>query len=183
MSMREKAVKIWTLAGYRTRTGILTEGMMRRQKTACKLSKAVAQTPKNLNLASRLLPIEAVGQQAQTPPATLAKSRLSLPADMAAITVTYELHPPQDTHVRLQSGEVRKVLQDCVATIGRVSNPLWRNRNLGKAGRSRWLGRRPSVRGMAMNRYERVSYALRTSSHLSVQMRSPSRRRSWKIQG
>ncbi|EMD42343.1 hypothetical protein CERSUDRAFT_110852 [Gelatoporia subvermispora B] len=56
------------------------------------------------------------------------------------------------THVRLQSGEVRKVLQDCVATIGRVSNPLWKNRNLGKAGRSRWLGRRPSVRGMAMNR-------------------------------
>ena len=57
------------------------------------------------------------------------------------------------SHVRLQSGEVRKVLQDCVATIGKVSNPLWKNRNLGKAGRSRWLGRRPHVRGMAMNRY------------------------------
>ncbi|KZT63944.1 ribosomal protein L2 [Daedalea quercina L-15889] len=56
------------------------------------------------------------------------------------------------SHVRLQSGEVRKVLQDCVATIGKVSNPLWKNRNLGKAGRARWLGRRPHVRGMAMNR-------------------------------
>jgi len=56
------------------------------------------------------------------------------------------------TQVRLQSGEVRKVLQDCVATVGKVSNPLWKNRNLGKAGRSRWLGRRPHVRGMAMNR-------------------------------
>ena len=56
------------------------------------------------------------------------------------------------SHIRLQSGEIRKVLQDCVATIGRVSNPLWMNRNLGKAGRSRWLGRRPHVRGMAMNR-------------------------------
>ncbi|KAJ7125705.1 translation protein SH3-like domain-containing protein [Mycena crocata] len=55
------------------------------------------------------------------------------------------------THVRLQSGEVRKILQDCCATIGRVSNPLWKNRNLGKAGRSRWLGWRPSVRGVAMN--------------------------------
>ncbi|KAJ6621610.1 translation protein SH3-like domain-containing protein [Mycena sp. CBHHK59/15] len=55
------------------------------------------------------------------------------------------------THVRLQSGEVRKILQDCCATIGRVSNPLWKNRNLGKAGRNRWLGRRPSVRGVAMN--------------------------------
>ncbi|KAJ6509413.1 translation protein SH3-like domain-containing protein, partial [Mycena vitilis] len=55
------------------------------------------------------------------------------------------------THVRLQSGEVRKVLHDCCATIGRVSNPLWKNRNLGKAGRARWLGWRPSVRGVAMN--------------------------------
>ena len=54
--------------------------------------------------------------------------------------------------VRLQSGEIRKVLQDCCATIGSVSNPLWQNRNLGKAGRSRWLGRRPSVRGVAMNK-------------------------------
>ncbi|KAJ7071149.1 translation protein SH3-like domain-containing protein, partial [Mycena amicta] len=55
------------------------------------------------------------------------------------------------THVQLQSGEIRKILQDCSATIGRVSNPLWKNRNLGKAGRARWLGRRPSVRGVAMN--------------------------------
>jgi ribosomal protein L2 len=57
------------------------------------------------------------------------------------------------TQVRLQSGEVRKVLRDCCATIGKVSNPLWKNRNLGKAGRARWLGRRPSVRGVAMNAY------------------------------
>lgn len=55
------------------------------------------------------------------------------------------------TQVRLQSGEVRKVLQECCATIGKVSNPLWKNRNLGKAGRSRWLGIRPTVRGVAMN--------------------------------
>ncbi|KIM38112.1 hypothetical protein M413DRAFT_76237 [Hebeloma cylindrosporum] len=53
--------------------------------------------------------------------------------------------------VRLQSGEVRKILRDCCATIGKVSNPLWKNRSLGKAGRSRWLGIRPSVRGVAMN--------------------------------
>ena len=56
------------------------------------------------------------------------------------------------TQVRLQSGEVRKVLQDCCATIGKVSNPLWRYRSLGKAGRNRWLGNRPHVRGVAMNR-------------------------------
>ena len=55
--------------------------------------------------------------------------------------------------VRLQSGEIRKVLQDCCATIGSVSNPLWQDRSLGKAGRSRWLGHRPKVRGVAMNKY------------------------------
>ncbi|KAG6919068.1 hypothetical protein DXG01_009321 [Tephrocybe rancida] len=55
------------------------------------------------------------------------------------------------THVRLQSGEVRKILSDCCATVGKVSNPLWKSINLGKAGRSRWLGWRPSVRGVAMN--------------------------------
>ncbi len=56
-------------------------------------------------------------------------------------------------HVRLQSGEVRKILRDCCATIGKVSNSLWKNRSLGKAGRSRWLGIRPAVRGVAMNAF------------------------------
>lgn len=57
------------------------------------------------------------------------------------------------SHIRLKSGEVRKVLSNCVASIGRVSNPLWDDRNLGKAGRNRWLGWRPRVRGVAMNAY------------------------------
>jgi ribosomal protein L2 len=56
------------------------------------------------------------------------------------------------THVRLQSGEVRKILSDCCATIGKVSNGLHKLRSLGKAGRARWLGIRPSVRGVAMNK-------------------------------
>ncbi|KAK7040921.1 mitochondrial 54S ribosomal protein rml2 [Paramarasmius palmivorus] len=55
------------------------------------------------------------------------------------------------SQVQLQSGEIRKILQDCCATIGQVGNYLWKNRSLGKAGRSRWLGRRPTVRGVAMN--------------------------------
>lgn len=53
--------------------------------------------------------------------------------------------------VRLSSGEVRYVPIDCCATIGSVSNKDHRLRRLGKAGRSRWLGRRPKVRGAAMN--------------------------------
>lgn len=53
--------------------------------------------------------------------------------------------------VRLPSGEVRKVFMECMATIGQVGNIDHENISLGKAGRSRWLGRRPKVRGVAMN--------------------------------
>lgn len=53
--------------------------------------------------------------------------------------------------LRLRSGEVRKVLADCMATVGAVSNSDHQNQKLGKAGRSRWMGKRPHVRGVAMN--------------------------------
>ena len=53
--------------------------------------------------------------------------------------------------LRLASGEVRLVLSSCMATIGSVSNSDNKNINDGKAGRSRWLGKRPHVRGVAMN--------------------------------
>jgi large subunit ribosomal protein L2 len=53
--------------------------------------------------------------------------------------------------LRFGSGETRIVHGSCMATVGAVSNPDHSNTNLGKAGRSRWLGRRPSVRGVAMN--------------------------------
>ena len=53
--------------------------------------------------------------------------------------------------VKLPSGEMRKVLLECSATIGQVSNAEHQNLNLGKAGRSRWLARRPHTRGVAKN--------------------------------
>ncbi|GBC62664.1 50S ribosomal protein L2 [Desulfonema ishimotonii] len=53
--------------------------------------------------------------------------------------------------VKLPSGEVRLVLMTCQATIGQVGNVMHENIALGKAGRKRWLGRRPKVRGVAMN--------------------------------
>jgi large subunit ribosomal protein L2 len=53
--------------------------------------------------------------------------------------------------LRLPSGELRKVGRDCRATIGQTGNPDHDKLNLGKAGRSRWLGIRPHVRGVAMN--------------------------------
>jgi large subunit ribosomal protein L2 len=53
--------------------------------------------------------------------------------------------------VKLPSGEVRMVLSECYATIGQIGNQMSENVSLGKAGRKRWLGVRPSVRGVAMN--------------------------------
>ena len=53
--------------------------------------------------------------------------------------------------IRLPSGELRRVPADCMATVGQVGNVDHRGIKLGKAGRKRWLGRRPQVRGSAMN--------------------------------
>ncbi|HDZ90838.1 MAG TPA: 50S ribosomal protein L2 [Deltaproteobacteria bacterium] len=53
--------------------------------------------------------------------------------------------------VKLPSGEVRKIFLDCKATLGQVGNLDHENISIGKAGRNRWLGKRPRVRGVAMN--------------------------------
>ncbi|MEA3230504.1 MAG: 50S ribosomal protein L2 [Thermodesulfobacteriota bacterium] len=53
--------------------------------------------------------------------------------------------------IKLPSGEVRMVLGNCRATIGQLGNVMHENLSLGKAGRKRWLGKRPKVRGVAMN--------------------------------
>ena len=53
--------------------------------------------------------------------------------------------------IKLPSGEMRMVLINCMATIGQLGNVQHENLNLGKAGRKRWLGKRPKVRGVAMN--------------------------------
>src|SRR4029079_19353970 len=67
--------------------------------------------------------------------------------------VAAQLMPKDSAYaqVLLPSGEIRKVHLDCRATIGQVSNSEHANISLGKAGRSRWLGRRPHNRGVTMN--------------------------------
>lgn len=57
-------------------------------------------------------------------------------------------------HLKMPSGEVRLVRQDCLATVGEVGNADHKNISLGKAGASRWRGRRPRVRGVAMNPHD-----------------------------
>ena len=75
-------------------------------------------------------------------------------AEMARSAGTYAQLLARDgkyATLKLPSGEMRMVLARCVATIGTVSNSDHMNVNLGKAGRHRWLGRRPRVRGVVMN--------------------------------
>lgn len=57
-------------------------------------------------------------------------------------------------HIKLPSGEIRLIHLDCWATIGQVSNVEHESVSIGKAGRTRWLGRRPIVRGLAMNPHD-----------------------------
>lgn len=92
--------------------------------------------------------------------------------------------------VRLQSGEVRKVDKDAVATIGIASNVHYNYTSLGKAGRKRWMGIRPTVRGVAMNSGIYIPPANPPPPHfpqktrlISLVSRSPARWWSWKVQG
>ena len=54
-------------------------------------------------------------------------------------------------YIRMPSGELRLALVECMATIGQVGNEEHENEKFGKAGKTRWLGKRPEVRGMVMN--------------------------------
>ena len=69
----------------------------------------------------------------------------------AGTTVQLVAKEGKYVHLKLPSGEVRMVSRDCRATIGQVGNLDHVNVTLGKAGRSRWLGKRPKVRGVVMN--------------------------------
>lgn len=72
-------------------------------------------------------------------------------ARSAGTTVQVMAQEGNYTHLKLSSGEVRKVLSACFASIGKVSNPEYGLVNIGKAGRNRAMGIRPTVRGSAMN--------------------------------
>lgn len=72
-------------------------------------------------------------------------------ARSAGVSAQILAHEGNYTTLRLASGEVRKVLKNCRATIGQVGNEDHGLVNIGKAGRTRWMGIRPTVRGSAMN--------------------------------
>ncbi len=69
----------------------------------------------------------------------------------AGVQATVAAHLDDYCQLKMPSGEIRKVLSACRASIGQIGNAEHENIKWGKAGRSRWRGKRPSVRGMAMN--------------------------------
>lgn len=69
----------------------------------------------------------------------------------AGVSATLVAKLGQYCQVRMPSGEVRQILSSCTASIGQVGNTDNENIKIGKAGRNRWRGKRPAVRGMAMN--------------------------------
>lgn len=79
----------------------------------------------------------------------------------------------QHVTIRLQSGEVRLIHKDCCATVGVASNPNHQYSQLGKAGRSRWLNIRPTVRGLAMNAADHPHGGGRGKSKGNVDPKSP----------
>lgn len=79
----------------------------------------------------------------------------------------------QHITVRLSSGETRLIHKDCCATIGITSNPNYQYTQLGKAGRSRWLNIRPTVRGVAMNAMDHPHGGGRGKSKGNVDPKSP----------
>ncbi|USO02410.1 MAG: 50S ribosomal protein L2 [Alphaproteobacteria bacterium] len=72
-------------------------------------------------------------------------------ARSAGVYATLMAKDSTNATIKLKSGEMRFVNLECFATIGTLSNPDHKNTQVGKAGRSRWKGKRPSVRGVAMN--------------------------------
>ncbi len=120
--------------------------------------------PQNLNVGDKIesgknieIKIGNALELKDIPPGTLIHNVEILPgsggklARSAGSSVTLSGYDGDYAIIKLASGETRKVRSECIATIGVVSNPDQKNIKIGKAGRNRWKGRRPSVRGVAMN--------------------------------
>ena len=97
------------------------------------------------------LPLSAIPLGIQVHNLELVAGRGAKMVRSAGLSATIMAKEGKYAHIRLPSGEVRLVHVNCKATIGQVGNADHEKVSLGKAGRKRWLGRRPHVRGVAMN--------------------------------
>lgn len=69
----------------------------------------------------------------------------------AGTSLTIQAKEGKYVHLKMPSTEIRQISKDCMATVGALGNEDWKNIELGKAGRKRWMGIRPTVRGVAMD--------------------------------
>ncbi|MGA2051849.1 MAG: 50S ribosomal protein L2 [Opitutales bacterium] len=109
-------------------------------------NNAVAEYPAGISLPLRHIPPATFIHNVEMLPG--AGSRIARGAGVSAQLMAVE---GDSATIKMPSGEIRFVHANCRATVGVVGNADHQNRSLGKAGRNRWLGRRPRVRGMAMN--------------------------------
>jgi large subunit ribosomal protein L2 len=102
-------------------------------------------------LPGNTLPLKNIPLGTQVHNVELKPGRGGQMARSAGATVQVVAKEGDYVSVKMPSGEIRKILQDCLATIGQVGNLDHENVSVGKAGRTRWKGRKPHVRGVAMN--------------------------------
>jgi large subunit ribosomal protein L2 len=102
-------------------------------------------------LPGNTLPLKNIPLGTQVHNVELKPGRGGQMARSAGATVQVVAKEGDYVSVKMPSGEIRKILQDCLATIGQVGNLDHENVAVGKAGRTRWKGRKPHVRGVAMN--------------------------------
>jgi large subunit ribosomal protein L2 len=102
-------------------------------------------------LPGNTLPLKNIPQGTQVHNVELKPGRGGQMARSAGASVQVVAKEGDYVSVKMPSGEIRKILQDCLATVGQVGNLDHENVSVGKAGRTRWKGRKPHVRGVAMN--------------------------------
>jgi large subunit ribosomal protein L2 len=121
------------------------------QPNGLKVGDAIIASDKADILPGNALPLKNIPQGTMIHNVELKPGRGGQMARSAGAAVQVVAKEGMYVSVKMPSGEIRKVHQDCMATVGQVGNLDHENVSIGKAGRSRWLGKRPHVRGVAMN--------------------------------
>jgi large subunit ribosomal protein L2 len=116
-----------------------------------RVGDAIQAGPGSVISVGNALPLREIPQGAQVHNIEMHRGKGGQLVRSAGVSAQVMAKEGNYAQVRMPSGEVRLIHLDCMATLGQVGNLEHGNISLGKAGRSRWLGRRPTVRGTVMN--------------------------------
>jgi len=122
--------------------------------TGLKVGATVSSGPEAPLEPGNALPLEKIPLGLQVHNVELQLGKGGQMARAAGVSATLVAREGDYVTLKLPSGEMRMVFAKCCATLGEIGNKELMNISLGKAGRSRWLGRRPKVRGVAMNPHD-----------------------------